>query len=142
MINQSGHEDRSPRCPACGYNLHGLPSLRCPECGHEIQTDAEHAYAKWISPANAADRRQILMDRIVIAAGLACFIAGVVLTIDSLKLLSSYTSNYRFRGIAGSIIVSLGILAYYYYSDEDMVRPCAIVGALWIITGLGFRYFN
>lgn len=82
------------------------------------------------------------MDRIVIAAGLACFIAGVVLTIDSLKLLSSYTSNYRFRGIAGSIIVSLGILAYYYYSDEDMVRPCAIVGALWIITGLGFRYFN
>jgi len=27
------------RCPVCGYNVRGLPSLTCPECGIEFSID-------------------------------------------------------------------------------------------------------
>lgn len=26
-------DERTPRCPFCGYDTTGLPSAQCPECG-------------------------------------------------------------------------------------------------------------
>lgn len=34
------HPSESIPCPACGYNLHGLPETACPECGSAFTTHA------------------------------------------------------------------------------------------------------
>ncbi len=126
-----------PHCPICGCNLHGLPSLHCPECGHKIQSAAERAYAEWLAPAHAPDRRRILLDRALIVCGLSCFGVGAWLTTEGLEAMPGISAYLRFRSVAGSILLSLPALAYYYYCDEDMVRPCLVVGMLWLSTGLG-----
>jgi hypothetical protein len=54
------------RCPACGYNLAGLPLPRCPECGTGFRIDL--APGRW-------QRR-----RLPLAGGLACLLlAGLML---------------------------------------------------------------
>ncbi|RIK66886.1 MAG: hypothetical protein DCC65_08020 [Planctomycetota bacterium] len=137
MTRPRGNPDASPHCPICGYNLHGLPSLHCPECGHKIQSAAEREYAEWLAPANAPDRRRILLDRFLIVCGLACFVVGAWLTTKGMKALPGISAYLRFRSVAGSTLLSLAALAYYYYCEEDMVRPCVVVGVLWLLAGLG-----
>lgn len=142
MTRPPGNPDASPHCPTCGYNLHGLPTLHCPECGHKLQSAGEREYAEWLAPANAPDRRRILLDRVLIVCGIACFVVGAWLATEGLEALTGFSAYFHFRSVAGAILLSLAALAYFYYSEEHMVGPCLVVGILWLVTGLGLLFLS
>lgn len=58
-------------CPACGYNLYGIPEERCPECGLRYDLRAVQSVAR--SNANAStDFACYLMAWSIVTIGLMC----------------------------------------------------------------------
>lgn len=122
--------DSSPRCPNCGYNLHGLPDLRCPECGQVASLDA----ARWASDAHRSDRQAILAERLGSIIGWGMLFTGVVFYVLHLRRQEGFEGNFVLRAGGGALVLTLAILYGLRAEDENESRhwPLLVLGGLWL----------
>ena len=131
--------ESAPRCPHCGYNLHGLPRLRCPECGWAPSEPEDISHARWLADDNAADRAAVRNEWIAAIVGTVFIVAGIAMTALALwqspgnGVLGNY---YPMRDFWGGLVLTGGYLIYKWRIGESMHRILLIVGSLWLAYGL------
>ncbi|HKQ49183.1 MAG TPA: hypothetical protein VJZ71_14020 [Phycisphaerae bacterium] len=130
--------DLAPRCPECGYYLHGIADLRCPECGHRASFDEAH----WASDASRMDRSAVLAERIAGVIGWVLLTVGVVFWILELRHRSDFRGFSFFRAGGLALVVTWAILSEYREVGEPRGMALLIIGALWFVFCFAFWYIG
>lgn len=100
-----GPEVRSPRCPVCGYDLHGLPAdHRCPECGFAYTEEAIRSLA-----VDEAERRAAACRFAVEVCAWA--VAIVIALALSACLFEHFPQRGYLRQRSGMLLVVLVVVA-------------------------------
>ena len=119
----SRRPESAPRCPHCGYILHGPPRLRCPECGWAPRDADEVSHARSLADDNAINRAAVRKEWIAAVAGLVFLVAGVAMA--ALALWQSpgtgVIGNYfPIRNFWVSLFITAGYLIYRSRIGEPM----------------------
>lgn len=130
--------DLAPRCPECGYNLHGNPDLRCPECGHR----ASRIDALWASNASRLDRSAVLAERIAGITGWALLAIGVLFWILELRRGTGFSGLFYLRAGGWALVATWAILYALREEGEPRGMPLLIIGALWFVICFAFWYIG
>jgi hypothetical protein len=118
--------DKLPRCPECGYALHGLTRNLCPECGTVFRPSDVST-----RPEQVALRRGDRRARRMAWSGAALLVCGIVLA------MYAFHNHVAVGGLLlGPLIGGTAACLLYKLANEDELHGTLLfLGICWALLG-------
>lgn len=129
-------ESPGPRCPTCGYLLHGLTTPRCPECGRDFGTMAQMKRVDELAAWEEANRRAHIQQRLLALAGMLMILLGMSLALRALVASLRGDPGLSFPMSALFIIGTVAFILYRMLSGEPLYSTLLGLGVMWLLIAL------
>jgi hypothetical protein len=128
-LNEDAREvdiDALPRCPECGYILHGLGKMRCPECGVSVRfEDINVSHAR----RRADEERNVDLRKTWVGVSMAVIGAGLFLG-------ATWDTRVAIRCFSIPLVGLTVLVLIYRLVNSDPLPPAWVwIGVLWITGG-------
>ena len=128
------HERDEP-CPACGYNLHGIPTPICPECGTELAVTvcrAKDALGPWLLGL-IVTAAGLGFSSVMSIAGIAAAVRHINWTPGDLQVLLSFSAAATISAVTLIVVLRRRTLIMNRPRIEQWTRAAVTCGWMLIV---------
>lgn len=123
-------ESPGPRCPTCGYLLHGLTTPRCPECGRDFGSiKLVDELGSW----ERSSRSTRIKHAVLAIPGVVMILFGIGwgLSIRVGPIRGQPRLSYELNAMFS--LCTLGLIRYRKWSGEPLYPMLWGLGLVWLL---------